>query len=194
MIAALKLPCHITRAAVLAAAALLATSCAASVNTGPLGKGGTSGGICQPVRPGNVVSWGQTDLFNTGSSDAIIESVSLVQPQHVRLIAAYVVPITGLLDYGDWNGPPQRVPHQAGVQWARHTRARGAHVPPRHGLPHADLVAVLKPTARVAKALALRVRYREAGTQYVMQTNFRLVFLWDGPNACPSNWPRKYPG
>ncbi len=190
----MKLLSRIARAAALAAAALLATSCAASVNTGPLGKGGTSGGICQPVRPGQVVSWGQTDLFNTGSSDAIIESVSLVQPQHVRLIAAYVVPITGLLDYGDWNGPPQRVPHLAGVQWARHTRARGAHVPPRHGLPHADLVAVLKPTARVAKALALRVRYREAGTQYVMQTNFRLVFLWGGLNVCASNCPRKFPG
>ena len=42
---------------------------------------------------------------------------------------------------------------------------------------HANLVAVLKPTARVSKTLAIDLTYREGGTQYRMQTHYPLLIL-----------------
>lgn len=103
------------RIAVLAAAVLLAALVTfllvsrldPAVNTGPLGNGGTAGGICSPIAPGQVDSWGITYLGNTGSSDAVIEKIALVKPRNLRLVASYVVPITGYREYGDNFGYPR---------------------------------------------------------------------------------------
>jgi hypothetical protein len=187
------------RIAILVAAVLLAALIAylvaapssPAVNTGPLGDGGTSGGICVPIRPGAVESWGITYLGNTGRSDAIIEKISLVRPRNLRLAASYVVPITGLTEYGSWFGYPP-APPQRGVQWSRHTLAAGTHLPPARGRDHADLVTVLQPTGPVAEAQAINVFYLESGTRYQMQTHYRFVLLV-GQKSCPVNWPRKYP-
>ena len=75
------------------------------MNTGPLGNGGTAGGICVPLAPGQPLSWGITYLGNTGGSDAVIEKVDLVNAKDARLAATYVVPITGLNEYGGLAGP-----------------------------------------------------------------------------------------
>jgi hypothetical protein len=189
--------CHpetVTRAvswiAAIAAMVLLAASCGGPVvNTGPLGNGGDSGGICVYLHPGAVLSYGVIGLRNTGSSEAIIQQVSLVKPQHLRLVASYVVPITGHLGYGVWDGYPP-APHQAGVEWARHTRAVGTHLPPTHAFEQANLVIVLKPTGPVGKALATDVFYLEGGQQYEMQNTYRFVLIH---HQCPRNWVRKYP-
>ncbi|HUB37354.1 MAG TPA: hypothetical protein VMA72_00725 [Streptosporangiaceae bacterium] len=189
------------RIAVLAAAVLVAALVTfrlvsrldPAVNTGPLGNGGTAGGICSAIAPGQVDSWGITYLGNTGSSDVVIEKIALVKPRNLRLVASYVVPITGFREYGDNFGYPP-APYQPGVDWPRHTLAAGTHLPPAHGQDHADLVTVLKPSGGpVAEAQAIDVFYQAGGINYEMQTHYRFVFLV-GQKSCPGNWPSKYPG
>lgn len=181
-------------AAVLAAALiafLLVSRLLPGVNTGPLGDGGTAGGICIPLARGQVDSWGLTYLANTGSSNAVIQNIDLVKARNMRLVAAYVVPITGHDEYGSWFGyPPSHL--APGVDWSKHTRAVGTVLPPVHGLDHADLVAVLQPTGPVAEAQGIDVFYQESGINYHMQTPYRLVLL-AGQKTCPDNWPQKYP-
>lgn len=157
---------------------MLATSCASepSVNDGPLGNGGTSGSICAVVRPGTVLSYGITDLRNTGSSPVVIEKVRLIGARHLRMVAAWVVPITGHRDYGVWDGYPP-APRQNGVMWSQHVPTAGARIEPSHGPAHANLVQVLQPTAPVGKAEGTDVVYRAGGTQYqmVVDYGFRLI-------------------
>ena len=57
---------------------------------------------------------------------------------------------------------------------------------------HANLEAVLKPTARVSKTLAIDLTYRDGGTQYRMQTHYPLLILIGRLKACAGNWPKKY--
>jgi hypothetical protein len=163
-----------------------------SMNTGPLGNGGTPGGICAPLAPGQPLSWGMTYLGNTGSSGAVIEKVDLVKPRNARLVASYVVPITGNNEYGSMAGypPPRQLP--PGVEWGAHQRVPGASVAPAHGLDHADLLTVILPTEALAEVQAIDVFYRESGTNYQMQTHYRFVLLVG--KACPDDWPDKYPG
>jgi hypothetical protein len=182
-------------AAVVAAgliALTLVSHFAPGINTGPLGDGGEGGGICIPIARGQVESWGITYLGNTGSSDAVIQKIDLVQPRNLRLVASYVVPITGNFEYGSYYGyPPAHT--ELGVQWPQHKRAIGASIPPQHGHAHGDLLTVLKPTAGpVAEAQAIDVYYQESGTSYHMQTHYRFVLLV-GQKTCPDNWPQKYP-
>jgi hypothetical protein len=162
------------------------------VNTGPLGDGGTAGGVCIAIGPGKVESWGITDLDNTGHTDATIQKVSLVGARHLRLLAAYVVPIAGTQEYGSWFGYPP-APPQRGVEWSKHTVAAGTQLPPARGIAHADLVTVLQPTGLLAEAQAIDVIYQADGINYEMQTHYRFVVLV-GKKACPGNWPQKYPG
>jgi hypothetical protein len=105
------------RMAVLACAAvLLAAACGSGppADTGPLGNGGSKGGVCLPDLSGRVLSWGITVLRNNGQSKAVIERVSLLGADNLRLTASYVVPITGNTDYGAWPGYPP-APPQPGV-------------------------------------------------------------------------------
>jgi hypothetical protein len=169
---------------------LLAAACGGpSVDTGPLGDGGVGGGICAPIRPGGVMSWGITVLRNSGNSNAIIKKVSLVGADNMQLAASYVVPITGKEDYGAWPGYPPAPPHR-GVEWARHSLANGARIPPDRGLRHANLLTVMKPMAQVSKVLAIDVLYRESGTDYELLTHYPIVIVLGGINACPDNWAK----
>jgi hypothetical protein len=176
------------RIAAPAATVLLAASCAGgpAVNTGPLGNGGTRGGICAYLPPRTpVLTYGIIDLHNAGSSNAVIENVALVHPRHLRLAAAYVVPITGHLDFGVWDGyPPVR--HQAGVEWSRHQAAKGARLPPaRSKSDHANLVEVLQPTGPVGTAQATDIFYREGGIRYHLRNIywFKLLVGRECPGA-----------
>jgi hypothetical protein len=165
-----------------------------AVNTGPLGDGGTGGGICVPLAPGQVLSWGITYLGNTGSSDAVIEKVALVKARDARLVASYVVPITGNYEYGSWSGYPllRRLP--PGVDWRAHQGVPGGTVAPAHGLDHADLVTVIQPTGgALAEVQAIDIFYRESGINFHMQTHYRFVLLV-GHATCTDDWPQQYPG
>jgi len=183
---------HVTpiagRLAVPVAVVLLAAACSSgpTINTGPLGNGGTQGGICAYLPPSNpVLTYGIIDLHNAGSANAVIENVALVRPRHLRLAAAYVVPITGHQDYGVWEGyPPVR--HQAGVEWSQHQQAKGARLPPAHSKSdHANLVEVLQPTGPVGTAQATDIFYREGRTQYHLRNIywFKLLVGRECPGA-----------
>ncbi len=178
--------------ALLGAVALLAVSCSASpaVDTGPLGKGSDPGGICGFLHPGEVFSYGETFLQNTGGSDAVITKVDLVHARNLRLVASYVVPIKANWDMGAGGGFP--LPPEPGIEWSQRAIAVGAAIPPpAHGVRHYDLLTVLKPTGPLARAEGIDVFYQEAGTRYHMQTDYRFV-LFVG-KQCPDNWPLKYP-
>jgi hypothetical protein len=164
-----------------------------AVNTGPLGKGGTAGGVCVPLARGQVESWGITYLGNAGSSDAVIEKVDLVKARNARLVASYVVPITGSQEYGSWFGYPPAAHLPPGVDWSAHQHVPGANVAPAHGPDHADLVTVIQPTGPLAEVQAIDVFYQESGTNYHLQTHYRFVLLV-GQKSCPLDWPQKYPG
>ena len=72
------------------------------------------------------------------------------------------------------------------------TPIRRPRVPPMIGGRHANLVAVLKPTARVSKLLAIDVTYREGRSEYRMQTHYPIVIILGGINSCRGNWSKKY--
>jgi hypothetical protein len=187
------------RIAAVAAAVLVAgvaffakSAVAPAMNTGPLGNGGTAGGICAPLASGQPLSWGVTYLGNTGGSDAVIEKVDLVNARNARLVASYVVPITGNNEYGSIPGYPSARHLEPGVGWGAHQRVPGARVAPAQGRDHADLVTVILPTGPLAEVQAIDVFYQESGTNYHMQTHYRFVLLVG--KACPNDWPQKYPG
>jgi hypothetical protein len=188
------------RIAALAAAVLVAalislfvlSAANPSMNTGPLGNGGTPGGICVPIGQGQVLSWGITYLGNTGSSEAVIDKVGLVKARNARLAAAYVVPITGRNEYGSGFGYPPAQHLPPGVDWPAHKPATGARVPPARGVDHADLITVIQPTGPLAEVQAIDVFYQESGAKYHLQTRYRFVLLV-GQTTCPSDWQQKYP-
>ena len=171
----------------------LVTRVVPPLNTGPLGNGGSEGGICVPLAQGEPLSWGVTYLGNSGGSDAVIEKVDLVNAKDARLVATYVVPIKGLNEYGGLAGYPAGQHLESGVDWAARQGVPGGTVTPVHGHDHADLVTVILPTGPVAEAQAIDVFYREDGTNYHMQTHYRFVLLV-GQKQCSDNWSQKYPG
>ena len=103
-----------------------------------------------------------------------------------------MVPITGLNEYGGLAGYPAGQHLASGVDWAARQRVPGGTVAPVQGHDHADLVTVIQPTGPVAEVQAIDVFYREDGTNYYMQTHYRLVLLVG--QQCTNNWSDQHPG
>jgi hypothetical protein len=156
--------------AALAALPLAGCSSGNAINTGPFGNGDSPGSNCGVVSPGGVATYGVEELINSGKATAVVERVSLTDPHHLVIKAAWVVPLDGTNSYGAQTGwpPGQLLP---GVEWSRRQRAAGARVPPAHGLHSANLVMVLKPVGRKGTARAVDVYYRESGQQYHLRYN-----------------------
>jgi hypothetical protein len=68
--------------------------------SGPLKDGGDPATECAPVPAGGVLSDGFEALRNTGTSAAVIQKVALADPHGLRILAAYVVPVTDDTLYG----------------------------------------------------------------------------------------------
>jgi hypothetical protein len=94
------------RAVVVAVGCILLAGCAGgnAVNTRPFGNGGTPGKECVSLPLGSVLSYGFEEFSNSGQSTAIISKVALADAHHLRILAAYIVPITGHELYGVWTG------------------------------------------------------------------------------------------
>ncbi|HYV78547.1 MAG TPA: hypothetical protein VE979_10505 [Streptosporangiaceae bacterium] len=161
-------------------ALLAACSSAPAVNTGPFGGGGDSSSLCVPVGRGGVLSYGLNAFTNTGGT-ARIERVALTDPHDLRIVAAYVVPVTGNTLYGVLSGYPPARGLPADVQWDRRQRANGAAIPHSRGIQY-NLVLVLKPAGTKGTARSVDVFYRAAGQDYHLQTTTRIEVL-AGP-AC----------
>jgi len=158
------------RAAALVAAALLA-GCTSSpaINTGPLGGGGEPGEECARISPGEVLGYGFEEFRNSGAAIATIEKVALTDPRGLRMLAAYVVPVTGNVLYGVQPGwPPAYLP--SGFQWPQRQKAMGAQIPHSPGHDAINLLLVLKPTGRVGTARSVDVYYRATGQNYHLRT------------------------
>jgi hypothetical protein len=156
--------------AALAALGLAGCSSAHAINTGPFGDGYSPGANCGVVSPGGVASYGVEELRNIGADTAVVERVSLTDPHHLIIKAAWVVPLNGPNAYGFQRGWPPKV-LDPGVEWSRRQRAVGARVPRAHGQHSANLVLVLKPVGRDGRARAVDVFYRESGQHYHLRYN-----------------------
>jgi hypothetical protein len=162
-------------------ALLAACSSANAVNTGPFGGGGDPGSLCVPVGRNGVLSYG-LDAFTNSGGTATIERVALTDPHGLRIVAAYVVPVTGNTLYGVLSGYPPARGLPPGVLWDRRQRANGAVIPRSRGTQY-NLVLVLKPAATKGTARSVDVFYRAAGQEYHLRTTTRIEVL-AGP-ACP---------
>jgi hypothetical protein len=158
-------------------AGVLLAGCASgvAVNTGPFGNGGSQGEECVPLPRGGVLSYGFDEFRNSSASAAVIEKVSLADPHGLRILAAYVVPITGHTLYGVLTGFPPEAHLPLGVQWSQRQRADGATIP--HSLGHrvTNLILVLKPVTKIGSARGIDVYYRVSGQQYHLRTATRIV-------------------
>jgi hypothetical protein len=173
------------RVSVLAAFGCLALAgCSAALNgPGPLSAGDTSGQECGPVARGQVLSDGFEALQNSGTKPAIITAVSLANPHDLKLVTAWVIPITGTDLYGVRAGYPPAAGLDPGVEWSRRELAAGASIPRLVGQQVVNLLLVLKPAASTGTASGVRISYRAGGRDYQFQTKIKLVVLVGGD--CP---------
>jgi hypothetical protein len=148
--------------------ALLLAACGGGLSeNGPFGNGGpNTGTICTWTRPGGVAHDSFDAFPNTGGT-ATINKVALVNPRHLRLIVAWVVPTDGSLGSagpgyapGSGSGP--------GFRWRQRQRIPGAIVRHTRGQDLVNLVIVMKPTARYGTATAVNLYYKSGGTQYLL--------------------------
>jgi hypothetical protein len=173
-------PARTLLAGVLLTAGALQTGCAsgAAVNTGPFGNGGSYGQECALVPAGKVLSYGFDEFRNSGNATATIDKVALADPRGIRVLAAYVVPITGHHLYGVLFGYPPAAYLPQGVQWAQRQPADGATIPRSRGRHDVtNLVLVLKPTAKTGWARGINVYYRESGQRYHLLTATRIRLI-----------------
>jgi hypothetical protein len=138
--------------------------------TGPLGNGGPPAELCAPVPHGGVLTDGIEALRNSSSSAAMIEKISLVAPVSLRILASYVVPVTGQDLYGVRSGFPPARNLDPGIRWSQHRRAEGARILHSGKTGTQNLLVVLKPlSATSGSAKAMDISYEAAGQQYQLR-------------------------
>jgi len=172
--------------------ALLAVSCGGS---GPAAGGPFNGKgsnlietVCDSTPPGGVVYDGIDAFQNTGGR-ATIGRAALVDPRHLRLLAAWVVPkprnstLIGVArGYPSASGLASTAP---GNQWQRRQRLPGAVVGHTRGRDLINIVLVVKPSGKVVgTARAFDLYYRAGGTHYRLRFLHGLK-IWVGhPGSC----------
>lgn len=139
---------------------LLAAACGSGrlSENGPFGTSGqNSGTICDWARPGGVIYSGFEEFYDTGGT-ATIDNVALVEPRHLRLVAAWVAEANGpVAGVGRGYPHPTRVWQHIPGAVVRHTR----------GQEVISLVVVVKPTAKLGTARAINLYYKSGGTRYL---------------------------
>jgi hypothetical protein len=159
----------------LALAASLSGCHATMITSGMLSGGSGKGTECSPAPRGGVLTDGFTALEYSGTGPAVILSVTLASPRNLRLLGAWVVPVTGHVLYGVRSGWPPA--------WARRTAADGDQIPASAGTQVSSLLLVVQPGAGTGTAAGVRVSYRTDGQVRQFQTQIRLV-VPDG-GTCP---------
>jgi hypothetical protein len=173
------------KSSVLAAAVAVAVAalagCGSSghpVNTGPFGgQGETIGRECVPIKSGQIFTYGSVDVRNSGPQ-AVIDKVALARPRTLRLLAAWAVPVTGDLLYGDQLGYPPGHMKMPGFQWAMRMKPDGAVVPhARHHNDVTNIVLVLQPVGDRGSALGVDVFYHVGSQQYHYRSGIGLTVV-----------------
>ncbi len=147
--------------------ALLAGCSTGLKANGPFGQSTSNvGSQCFPVRHNGVGTFGVLS-FNNNGGRAQIDRVTLVGSHHLRIVAGWVVPITGHNLLGVLDGyPPGTL--SPGIQWAQRQLANGAVIPHIPNKDTINLVLVLKPTGKQGAARSERIYYESGGTHYVL--------------------------
>jgi hypothetical protein len=162
---------------------------------GPFGNSAPSSrfGECLTVPPGQVATIGATEWPNPGPT-ARVTGVTLVKEHDLRLLADWVVPITGndllgvLIGYPPYGvngrkGPPGAQP---GVEWNRRQRAVGATIPHTRGQDVYNLVLLLQPTGHEGSVKDVYVDYQTGGTQYRYDMHFNIEVYSSTTSGCPA--------
>lgn len=178
-------------AAAATAAGLCLAGCSSDVifNAGPLGGVGSTGINCAPVLGrGGVLSYGSIAFSNASTSPVHIDKVSLAEPRGLRMLAAYVVPITGTLLYGLLQGYPPEKRLPPGIQWSERQPADGATIKHSRSQDSYNLIAVLKPTRNPGWARGINIYYHSSdGQRYLLRKGLQVLV---GINSCPDNLAR----
>jgi hypothetical protein len=151
----------------------LITGCGSdnAVNTGPFGNGGEPGSECAGSIPvGRVVTYGFNEFANTAKGTATISKLTLSDSHGLKMLQAWIVPITGYDLYGVVNGYPPEPDLPAGVQWEQRQRPDGARIPESKGHLVYNILVVLKLTARKGTARGIDIYYSDGGQQYHLRT------------------------
>jgi hypothetical protein len=165
-------------------AIVMLAGCSAAVATdGPLTDNGTPGEECSPVPRGGVLSDGFEVLTNTAGPSVTVTHVGLASPHHLRVLAAYIVPVTGHDLYGVRSGFPPAASLPPGVLWSQRQRASGARIPRTTRGHVVNLVVVIKPSASGGRAKGIEVDYTASGQRYSMTTATSLQIVVG--RSCP---------
>jgi hypothetical protein len=152
--------------------AILAACSSGPAMSGPFGRsGGGPGMVCTWTPPGSVLTYGLEQFPNTGGT-AKIQTVALVSPHDLRVVADWVVPITGTNLIGVHSGQPTgrgAPPMAPGIQWAQRQRADGATIRHTPGSDVINIVLVIKPSGGIGSAAGLDVYYTSSGGSYLLQ-------------------------
>jgi hypothetical protein len=152
---------------------LLTTACGNGLSTnGPFGSTiPASGNICAHARPGGVAYSGFEDFPNSGGT-ATIDKVKLAQARHLRLVTAWVLPISnpneGVGVGGGYPNASSVASDAPGVLWDRRQQIPGAVVRHTHGQERINLVIVAKPTGKDGTSTAVDLYYESGGTHYLL--------------------------
>jgi hypothetical protein len=173
------------------AIAVCLAGCSSGVifNSGPLGGQGSTGINCAPTNgQDGVVSYGTIEFANASASPVFITKVSLVDPRGLRMLAVYVVPVTGDTLSGFVQGYPSSKKMPSGEQWSGRQRADGAIINHSRGQDVTNLIAVLKPTRNPGWARGINIYYHSSGGQrYLLRQGLQILV---GINGCPFNLQR----
>ena len=176
-------------AAVAIAVCLAGCSSGVIFNSGPLGGQGSTGINCAPVNGrGGVVSYGTIEFANSSASPVFITKVSLADPRGLRMLAAYVVPVTGDSISGFVQGYPSAKRMPSGELWSERQRADGATIEHSRGQDVTNLIAVLKPARNPGWARGINIYYHSSnGQQYLLRQGLQILVAI---NRCPDNTAR----
>lgn len=153
---------------------------------GPLGHPFQGGMACLGLDGHQVMTYGVEWVRNPGTATAVIDQMTLAKPEGLRVVAAWVVPTSGLL-YGAQDGyPPGKMP-LPGWQWAKREPASGAKVPHTPGQQDREnlvLVFGLNRGVTSGQAAGIDIRYHVGSSHYELRTAQRLV-MGPGEVAVP---------
>jgi len=148
-----------------------------SSNPGPLGHPFQGGIECLALAGHQVVTYGVEWVRNPGTATAVIDHVTLAEADDLRLVAAWVVPTTGLVYGAQLGYPPSKMP-LPGWQWAKREPADGAKVPHTPGKYYRlNLVVVVGLQSGVfsGQAAGIDIWYHVGSSHYRLRTAQRLV-------------------
>jgi hypothetical protein len=142
--------------------------------SGPLGPPGNHDTLCLPVRLGGADTDGFRSFTNRSHDLLVIDRAYLASARNLKLVGAYIVPVTGTELTGTWaTFPPPAGRLPKGVQWARRLPPAGAHVRPGEQV---NVVVGLAPASHAAgSTTGIEVLYHDGSTRYELRSNIRVI-------------------